>query len=72
MEINKEIKQGDFTGLAKDYSQNRPDYCSSVLQGLIGLLPKQADEIDFLDIGAGTGIWTRMVYDIGIKSVTVE
>lgn len=64
------LKSGDFTGLAQDYSQHRPDYCPSVLQALLGLLKKSSAEIDFVDVGAGTGIWTRMVNSVGVKSVT--
>src|SRR5690606_25421860 len=41
----------------------------SVLNGLMALLGKPAEEIDFVDVGAGTGIWTRMVHDTGVKSV---
>ena len=63
------IGSGDFTGLAKNYSQNRPDYCPSVLKGLLGLLEKPIVEIDFVDVGAGTGIWTRMVHDAGVRSL---
>ncbi len=65
-----ELRAGDFTGLADDYSQHRPDYCLSVLNGLLGLLDKPIADIDFVDVGAGTGIWTRMVYSKGVKSVT--
>lgn len=64
------LKAGDFTGLASDYSQHRPDYCPSVLNGLLGMLNKPVQGVDFLDVGAGTGIWTRMVYDKGVKSVS--
>lgn len=64
------LKAGDFTGLAKDYSQHRPDYCPAVLDGLIGLLDKPVSEVDFVDVGAGTGIWTRMVWSEGVKSAT--
>lgn len=64
------LKSGDFSGLATDYSQHRPDYCPSVLKALLGLFNKPVAEIDFADIGAGTGIWTRMVVDAGIKSAT--
>lgn len=64
------LKAGDFTGLATDYSQHRPDYCPSVLNGLLGLLNRPTQEIDFVDVGAGTGIWTRMVYEKGAKSIT--
>jgi len=61
---------GDFTGLATDYSQHRPDYSPSVLNALLGLLGKLAAEADFADVGAGTGIWTRMVDKVGFRSVT--
>lgn len=64
------LKSGDYTGLAADYSQHRPDYCPSVLNGLLGLLNKPVADVDFVDVGAGTGIWTRMVYRKGVKSVT--
>lgn len=62
------LKAGDFTGLATDYSQHRPDYCPSVLRALLGLLGKPTSEVDFVDVGAGTGIWTRMVHDAGVRS----
>lgn len=68
--MTKALKAGDFTGLAKDYSRHRPDYCPSVLKALLGLLDKPAAEIDFVDVGAGTGIWTRMVLNSGVRSVT--
>ncbi len=66
--MTKIIKAGDFSGLSKDYSEHRPDYSPSVLRGLFGLLNKNTYDIDFLDVGAGTGIWTRMVYQSGVKS----
>jgi len=62
------LKSGDFTGLATDYSNSRPDYCPSILKGLFGLIDKSNSDIDFVDIGAGTGIWTRMVEQSGVKS----
>lgn len=71
--MTQELKAGDFTGLAGDYSQHRPDYCPSVLKGLLGLLEKPASQTDFVDVGAGTGIWTRMVAAAGVKSaIAVE
>lgn len=67
------VKSGDFTGLANDYSRHRPDYCPSVLNALLGLLSKAPKDIDFVDVGAGTGIWTRMVHGAGVKStIAVE
>lgn len=66
----KVFKAGDFTGLAKDYMQFRPDYSHSVLTALIGLLSKNVSNIDFVDVGAGTGIWSRMVLEANVRSVT--
>lgn len=70
MKMTQTLKAGDFTGLAKNYSQHRPDYCHSVLNALLGLLDKPVAEVDFVDVGAGTGIWTRMVHAAGVRSVT--
>ena len=67
--MTNSFSAGDFTGLAKDYSANRPDYSNSVLQALLGLLDKSPDQIDFVDVGAGTGIWTSMVTKKGVKTV---
>jgi ubiquinone/menaquinone biosynthesis C-methylase UbiE len=64
------LRAGDFTGLANDYSQHRPDYCASVLDALLALLNKRVADIDFVDVGAGTGIWTRMVYEKGVRTAT--
>jgi len=64
------VKPGDFTGLAQDYSKSRPDYCPVVLQDILELTGKPINEIDFVDIGAGTGIWTRMVSNAGVKTST--
>ncbi|MGA8147260.1 MAG: class I SAM-dependent methyltransferase [Gallionellaceae bacterium] len=64
------LKAGDFTGLASDYSRHRPDYSDTVLNALLGMLNKPVHDVDFVDVGAGTGIWTRMVYEQGVGSVT--
>lgn len=64
------MKAGDFTGLAKDYSAHRPDYCPSVLNALLGLFDRPPAALDFVDVGAGTGIWTRMVHAKGVGSAT--
>jgi SAM-dependent methyltransferase len=63
------VRQGDFTRLAADYSAARPDYAPGVLDGLIGLTRRPAPEIDAVDVGAGTGIWSRMLSSRGLRSV---
>jgi len=68
--VIQKLKAGDFTGLAEDYSQHRPDYCPSVLKAMLGLFDRASSEINFVDVGAGTGIWARMIHEVGVKSVT--
>lgn len=67
---NAPTSLGDYTGLAEDYSKYRPDYAPSVLTALLALTGKPANAIDAVDVGAGTGIWTRMLAARGLHSVT--
>ena len=63
------LKHGDFTGLAADYSKYRPAYCGSVLSALLALVGKPAAAVEAADVGAGTGIWTRMLASRGLRRV---
>lgn len=58
---NPNLTSGDFTGLAADYSEGRPDYSQHVLSAILGLHEGPVSELDVVDVGAGTGIWTRMI-----------
>lgn len=68
--MSAEMKHGDFTGLADDYAKFRPGYAPQVLTALLGLIKRDAASIDAADVGAGTGIWTRIVAAQGLHSVT--
>jgi SAM-dependent methyltransferase len=63
------MKHGDFTGLADDYARFRPGYAPQVATAILGYLGLDAASIDAADIGAGTGIWTRMLAARGLRSV---
>ena len=67
--MKNNLKAGEFTGLASFYSENRPDYCRTVLNSLLGMFEQNRSDISVVDIGAGTGIWTRMLYETGIASI---
>lgn len=69
MSVAEKINAGDFTQLAGFYSKYRPKYSEQVLSALLGLVKKPTHEIDFADVGAGTGIWTRMVSQRNIHSI---
>ena len=64
------LKRGDFTGLAQNYAEYRPGYSDSVLTAILALVGKPVAEIDYADVGAGTGIWTRQVTSRGVRSAT--
>lgn len=64
------MKLGDFTGLAENYTRYRQGYAPGVLSALIGTLPQPAKACAAVDVGAGTGIWTRMLAAAGFAKVT--
>jgi SAM-dependent methyltransferase len=63
------MKHGDFTGLAGDYARFRPGYAPQVATAILNYVGRAAASIDAADIGAGTGIWTRMLAARGLHSV---
>lgn len=64
------MKHGDFTGLAGDYAKFRPGYAPQVAAAILGFVGKKPAEIDAADVGAGTGIWSRILAGHGLHSVT--
>jgi SAM-dependent methyltransferase len=64
------IKHGNFDSLADDYAQYRPGYAPSIVPAVLSLVGCPAHEVDAVDVGAGTGIWTRMLAAQGLRSVT--
>lgn len=64
------IKHGNFDSLAGDYAQFRPGYAPSLVPMVLSLLGRPAREVDAADVGAGTGIWTRMLASQHLHSVT--
>ena len=67
---SQRIGHGNFTGLATNYAKFRPAYSEDVLSAIIGMTGKQPSQMDVADVGAGTGIWTRMLASRGMHSVT--
>ena len=65
------MNEGVFTGKANIYSQNRPAYSKEALD-----LIRRETNIDsntiIADIGAGTGIFTKQLLELGCKTVAVE
>ncbi|MGH7754847.1 MAG: class I SAM-dependent methyltransferase, partial [Vulcanimicrobiaceae bacterium] len=63
------MKHGDFTALAGDYAKFRPGYAPQVATAVLGFVGRDPAGIDAADIGAGTGIWTRILAARGLRSV---
>lgn len=63
------MKHGDYTGLASDYAKFRPGYAPQVATAILGLVGLDPTDIDAADIGAGTGIWTRILAAHGLRSI---
>ena len=63
------MKHGDFTGLAGDYARFRAGYAPQVAAAILNYVGRDPVSVDAADIGAGTGIWTRMLAARGLRSV---
>ncbi len=63
------MKHGDFTDLAGNYAKFRPGYAPQVAEAILSYTGRDAASIDAADIGAGTGIWTRMLAARGLHSI---
>lgn len=61
--------QSRFTSRAEDYAKYRPSYPSEAIDSIVAGLDSQAIAAD---IGAGTGISSRLLADRGIKVMAIE
>ena len=67
------MKHGDFSTLADSYAKCRPDYAPSVVNTIVTLARDRCgSELRAADVGAGTGIFTRMLAQAGALCVAVE
>ncbi len=66
------MQAGDFTALAADYARYRPDYSATVLQALLRYTGATRPGFYGADVGAGTGIWTRMLAEQGLCCTAIE
>lgn len=67
--LSTTMKHGDFTGLAGDYARFRAGYAPQVATAILGYLGRNPATIDAVDVGAGTGIWTRTLAERGLHSI---
>ncbi|WP_421901383.1 class I SAM-dependent methyltransferase [Maridesulfovibrio sp.] len=69
------MKHGDFSGLAENYSKYRPGYSGMVVDLVCKAVSNsfpETEAIRAVDAGAGTGIFSRMLANKGIRVTAVE
>ena len=64
------MELADFTKLASTYTRYRSGYSADVRDWIVGRLGKSAPECRMADVGAGTGIWSRMLSEAGPADLT--
>ena len=62
--------QSRFTNRAEDYARYRPSYSNAVIDCILDGL--DSDRLTAADIGAGTGISSRLLANRGVKAIAVE
>jgi tRNA1(Val) A37 N6-methylase TrmN6 len=67
--LSAELRHGDFSPLAGDYAKFRPGYAPQVATAILGFLAHDAIKVDAADVGAGTGIWTRILAARRLRSI---
>lgn len=70
--MSKNIKLGDFNQLAHSYRVSRPGYSKNIINFIKSLPYKNPKKITTLDLGSGTGIFTKEIAKISYQVVGVE
>ena len=65
------MKAGDFSQLAECYV-DRPCYGSLMRDNLLKLVEASGDDFVAVDVGAGTGKWTRQLAEACRKVIAIE
>lgn len=68
--LHKEAPKNRFSNRAQSYSRYRPDYPSSVYEGILDGFGSSS--ITVADLGAGTGISSRGIADAGARVIAIE
>ncbi len=59
----------DYSGLANDYMKYRPSYNKEIVNIIVNSVKENRALIKAVDIGAGTGIFTKCLADASIKRI---
>ena len=71
-----QLEHGNYSFIAHEYAAHRAGYAPTIVDELLDAasasVAKPVRELDLADIGAGTGIWTRMLAARGCHVTAVE
>ena len=70
--MSNKIKLGNFNNLAKAYRESRPGYSKNIIYILKSFLSSSNTKIKSLDLGSGTGIFTKEIAKISYHVIGVE
>ena len=70
--MSNTIKLGNFNNLAKAYRESRPGYSKDIIFFLKTLLSSRRQKITSLDLGSGTGLFTKEIAKISDQVIGVE
>jgi ubiquinone/menaquinone biosynthesis C-methylase UbiE len=63
------MRKGDFSSLAADYVRYRPTYNENLTSMLVKSVSLNVGGIKAADVGAGTGIFSKCLFDQGIRDI---
>ncbi|TAJ17133.1 MAG: class I SAM-dependent methyltransferase, partial [Planctomycetota bacterium] len=70
------LEHGNYSTLAREYAAHRAGYAPAVVDALVATAAadahERAAELDVADVGAGTGIFARMLAQRGCRVTAVE
>ena len=70
--MSNKIKLGNFNNLAKAYRESRPGYSKNIINLLKSFFPSRNKKINSLDLGSGTGLFTKEIAKISYHVTGVE
>ena len=70
--MSNKIKLGNFNNLAKAYRESRPGYSKDIINLLKSFFPSRNKKIKSLDLGSGTGLFTKEIAKLSYHVTGIE
>ncbi len=70
--MSKNIHLGNFNNLASAYRKSRPSYSKEIINLIKSLSRQNRNKITSLELGSGTGIFTKQISKISQKVIGIE